>query len=1031
MTASSSAPEAGRVPGSTGASYTRTLAHNSSAANNNKSSDSSVFHAHRQNHNSSKLPAFRFADLKREPIALPSLQQHSIPPSPVSPRGTTDSLDENQRNAHEQRRQVPGSSGDSLHNHHNNARNLSDKPASSETQQPAARFSRTRSLKFHLPTAPTPADPSTGSKRPASFPDTPKVYATRAQPSYVAPPATKRRLTASGPVQDAAAPTPPRPQLSSTRLRGPEPDEPDEASRAQESAIKESIQGKREIQLPRTIEIAKSEDKRKSRPPVSYKTSNAATPTGGRAVIPPIRSFRSSGSRKSVVLDMHTRRESGDSFSEEITDPNQRDRTLQALEGRSDEDFSHLAPPDSGDMTTTTDNDNTADIFMRIAGEDTTRRAPEEQGPAADLSAVSRIARAAHRRPLSAAIPSYQAPSPPQISRRLSDQRDNARARQAADTQQTQQATKELAYRAAAVRENPPTISTAPEDPARAQPVRTPLKPSPITPRQISFQESFAESSFAYQRRRQSVTESNNHSAARTTQYRGPNPALSQARTYNPSPLVPRSSNIQKDDPHHVSEANQAAEGTESSASTAAPSTVWDELDDLKSRIYRLELTGKMQSTSGAAVSKTSDERPPTATTNATTVSASPKRGAGTGPAQADANSKASLSRETQPLLLSALSKTKGLVSSEVFSAIESAATDALALSSMIGPPGQPGPISSAASTIGYNGGVTDRQLRRKADSICRSLTELCIALADETGQRKQSLPTVVTPAATHEKEVSGSPTSTKPTAATSQRRPSAIADAVAKPDASPRAPTSLEQRRQILLASSGLSSPRYAAAPGTPLDPMSAGRKSSLLLARIRRAGTEEPEAPSGRRSSLLLRTRRAGTEEPEENHEGRKTSLLLRTRKTMDEEEDESRFRAPSRAITEVNSFRAGPRDLSSSAQSPPEDSQPADSALPRRRLVPSSLNTRIVTVSASSAPVTPARRYLERTTSEREPSTVAGKVIAEDRMQRQISLSQSALLNRTASVARRTMRESGIPSLSPSSAAQNAQSAGGGYR
>jgi len=80
---------------------------------------------------------------------------------------------------------------------------------------------------------------------------------------------------------------------------------------------------------------------------------------------------------------------------------------------------------------------------------------------------------------------------------------------------------------------------------------------------------------------------------------------------------------------HDAPETPRAAEGTESTVSTTAPSTVWDELEDLKSRIHRLELTGKLPATSGAAMSHASNERPATATTTVTTMSSSPKRGRG------------------------------------------------------------------------------------------------------------------------------------------------------------------------------------------------------------------------------------------------------------------------------------------------------------------------------------------------------------------------------------------------------------------
>lgn len=626
-----------------------------------------------------------------------------------------------------------------------------------------------------------------------------------------------------------------------------------------------------------------------------------------------------------------------------------------------------------------------------------------------------------HRRPLSAAVPSHQATSPPQISRRLSDQRDHVRTRLAGDTQRAQHITRELTSRTAS-REDLPPIATSLEGSGGAQSARPSLKPSPVTPKHNAFKDSFTDISSAHQRRRQSLSETNLLSSGRTPQYRSSHLSLAQGRSYSSSPLVPRLANAHKDESHHGSETNHGVEGTESSASTAAASTVWDELDDLKSRIHRLELTGKLPPKSGASTSRSSDDRPPTATTNATTVSASPKRGSGSGRSLADWSSNASFTRETQPLLLSALGKTKHLVRSDIFHAIESAATDALALSAMMGAPGQPGPISSAASSIGYSGGVTDRQLRRKADSICRSLTELCIALADEADRQKQRQAT----STTHENQLLMSPTSAKGTA---NRRSSIFAEPITKPNGSPRAMTTLEQRRQSMLASSALPSPRYAAASATPLESNSSGRKSSLLLSRLRRAGTEDPEEASGRRSSLLLRMRRARTEEPDGDDEGRRTSLYLHSRNSVAEEEEvETRLRGPTRSTIEVSAFRASTRDLVSNVQSPTDGTPLSSSALPRRRLAPSSLVPRLVT-SIPSTPGTPARRYLERSLPRGEPMDRS----PEDRSghQRQYQPSQTLIVKRTGSLSRRN-RESGIPSLlSPQNAQATAGREGGGYR
>jgi hypothetical protein len=365
----------------------------SNASNNSFSSNNSIFDAHRQNHNSSKLPAFRFADLKKDAVlpSLPSLLQH-IPPSSVSPQtnttidGSADGQQQQQpqpqqRDAHDQpapSQEVPGLLPDGLVN-------TQTPPEKSPTPETAPSKSlpphqasppRTRASTFQTTAVPTTTNDiselSIGSKRPASFPDSPSIpsnaYPHKTQSSSTVTPAAKRRLTASGLTNTAET------LASRSNSTATTNDDP--------SSTKEWAQGQCELLLPKTAEFAKSDDRRKSRPPVSYRPPNA---TGGRAVIPPIRSFRSSGSRKSLVLDMHVRRVSDDSYGEDVGDTNQRDRTLRALEGRQDDDFSQITPPDSADAIG--DSENTADLFMRIAREDS-NQAPEEPERPAEQSAI-------------------------------------------------------------------------------------------------------------------------------------------------------------------------------------------------------------------------------------------------------------------------------------------------------------------------------------------------------------------------------------------------------------------------------------------------------------------------------------------------------------------------------------------------------------------------------------------------------------------------------------------------------------------
>ena len=157
---------------------------------------------------------------------------------------------------------------------------------------------------------------------------------------------------------------------------------------------------------------------------------------------------------------------------------------------------------------------------------------------------------------------------------------------------------------------------------------------------------------------------------------------------------------------------------TESTISTTAPSTVWDELDDLKSRIKKLELTGKLPPSSAAAMSTIAGERPRTATTNATTMSASPKHAkASTSPVDSAIDG---IPSSVHPLLHEALIKVKPVISQEVYQKLTASASDALQLASMMR---NSNGLASA----------TERQIRRRADSICRGLTELAIALSSET----------------------------------------------------------------------------------------------------------------------------------------------------------------------------------------------------------------------------------------------------------------------------------------------------------
>ncbi|KAI0200425.1 hypothetical protein F4808DRAFT_159524 [Astrocystis sublimbata] len=918
-------------------------------------------HRHRLSHNSSKLPAFRFADLNKEPIAPSFLLQHPhphshIPPSPVSPHS-------------EQRETRPTTLDHSP----------LPPPVSAQSQtahdivSPAAAAAAASEQQQQKPLEPWKLAPATS--RASTFQFAP------APPAHVQQSASLDTPTA---LPNAAGVTSPS-ETTVTFLQGHAPITPitpnnpsepgtDAASGGlpAEATTTEAFSGQRELLLPKTLQRTASDDKRASvarKPPVSFKPRTSISVSGNTTSIPPIRSFRSSGDRRSsLALDMNLRSarpyDSGDDYG----DGNHLDRTLRALEGRRGDDAMQWTPPDSA--TERPEGDDSGDLFLKIAREDSFQRTGDAGKNFADSpSAISRVARSA-RRPISVAISSYRSPSPPRLTRRMSEQESRVRT---STHDQGERAGPPVSYRGH-------TREPQSED-LKFRGVSTPLRASPLTPRTYGPMDT--PESNSVKRRRQHSVDRSSTTVSRMTSLKQGN--YSHPRAYNSSPLVTHPTDPQRNDTQ-ANEPIPTVEGTDSTNSTNAPSTVWDELEELKSRIHRLELTGKLPSTSSAAISRASDERPTTAQTNATTLSVSPKRGASS---TVQSTEMPQVPKDSHPLLHSALAKSKELLATEVYDALQTATTDALLLAAMMGTPGQPGPISSGASNVGSsNGPVTDRQLRKKADSVCRSLTELCLALSENAAATKP-LPVAATPT---EEAALKSPTIPQFTgiagvpAISSQRRPSVPTTRAVEFATSPRAPSRYEEMRANI-ASSAQPGLRYNATMPATADATNSGRKSSLLSSRTRRAGTEEPE--DGRRSSTIMRSRRAGTEEPEEPSPSDRKPILTRGRRaTLEPGEDESRFRTPSRAVTEVNGFR--PREYISHLPPPPipkEADALANSALPRRRLGSTSLNTRLAqpvagTASLASAIATPSRRYFDRSILSREP----GPEVADDRLQQE---------------------------------------------
>ncbi|KAI5291352.1 hypothetical protein KEM54_005205 [Ascosphaera aggregata] len=180
-----------------------------------------------------------------------------------------------------------------------------------------------------------------------------------------------------------------------------------------------------------------------------------------------------------------------------------------------------------------------------------------------------------------------------------------------------------------------------------------------------------------------------------------------------------------------------------------ASSTVWNELDDLKLRIKRLEITGKIEPPPDSHTIRERDDRPRTAVTESPRyVIESPKRSQSaaaetTSPAEDISRSQLEGSitpsnggssgidvNQLHPLLHTSLAKVKPHVGTAVYRALQNTTQDALVLAALLG--------STATGTNSNNTGLGislpmgDRQARRKADSVCRDLTELCLALADD-----------------------------------------------------------------------------------------------------------------------------------------------------------------------------------------------------------------------------------------------------------------------------------------------------------
>lgn len=296
-------------------------------------------------------------------------------------------------------------------------------------------------------------------------------------------------------------------------------------------------------------------------------------------------------------------------------------------------------------------------------------------------------------------------------------------------------------------------------------------------------------------------------------------------RTYRPSQNhLPRTTRVSAG----AEPDRQRFEGTESTVSTAV-SNCFDDLNDIKSRLVRLEQARKLPSSSAAAMA---NERPRTATTTITTMSSSPKhRKKSDSPIQ---TSIGGIPSTVHPLLHEALAKAKPVVSAEIYQRLEATAADALQLASMLGSGGG----SSGVSTIGPATSV-ERQLRRRGDSMCRGLTELTIALSSESAIQS---PQVVRPVS---RDVN-SPEDTQSTIARVQSR--------------------LESRRRSLMAGASLPESPELTSPETAVNNSQTRPSSSRLnrrsLLRYRHEDEQNDGTTDDDRNLSLRPASRAMTE-------------------------------------------------------------------------------------------------------------------------------------------------------------------------
>lgn len=340
-------------------------------------------HSHRQNRCPSKLPALRSADRQGGSAAssFPSQpsRPHSlaVPSSPVSPNSVPQqgpstpsrAAEDNDDDGEAASKQHP-----QLHRYPLSAAADNSPPRPS----PRSRASTYQTTPATSATATSPADPDrpARAKRPSSCPEANALDADQSSSLSRADAARSqaRRAPASRSSHGVSTTAGPPPSLTTQRRHAAEAQSPSATPTAEWTP-----QGQRELLLPKRLSQSSSSDESRYspsyRPPVSYKppatSSTAQLGASAPVRVPPIRGFRSSGSRRSLVLDMNFRPRPFD-LGEEYPDTSN-DQTLRALEGRYGDDALQMTGSSPG-RRRGSGADDAGDVFLRIAREEPTRR---------------------------------------------------------------------------------------------------------------------------------------------------------------------------------------------------------------------------------------------------------------------------------------------------------------------------------------------------------------------------------------------------------------------------------------------------------------------------------------------------------------------------------------------------------------------------------------------------------------------------------------------------------------------------------